>query len=87
MADRGHPKADRVFGGDSGRTSASNRSRKMQARIVRAPARATKSPRPCADPRPQGAAVPHREGYSSALWPASVSAHMRAVLGVAASGR
>jgi hypothetical protein len=58
-----------------GSTSASiSRCRGMQARIVRAPARAATPLRPCADPRLRGAAVPHRRGYSSVPRPASASA-------------
>jgi hypothetical protein len=60
------------------------RQRLVASPNVRAPARAAKLPRPCG--RLQGTAVPNREGYSSALRPASVCAQVRAVLRGAASG-
>src|SRR5215471_3923815 len=54
----------------------------MQARIVRAPARAATPLRPCGDPRLRGAAAPHGRGYSSVLRRASGSAETRTAPGV-----
>jgi hypothetical protein len=50
------------------------------------PARVATPLRPCGDPRLRGAAAPYERGYSSTLRPASGSAEVSAVSGVAASG-